>query len=77
MLFELLTSLMYTQTYFTFGMHFFCSRADAKKGQEKSQWNSLLAKVDFTVNTWEVGEALPKLLQLIQFRCVVTLVMPG
>lgn len=45
MLFELLTSLMCTQTYFTFGMHF-SSRADAKKGEEKSLRSSLLAKVD-------------------------------
>lgn len=56
---------------------FFCSRADAKKGQEKSLWSSLLEKVDYSLNTWEVRGTLQKLLQLIQFRCVVTLVMPG
>lgn len=77
MLFELPTSLMCTQTHFTFGMYFFVQRTDANEGQEKSLWCSLLAKVDYTLNTWEVRGALQRLFQLMQFRCVVTLVMPG
>lgn len=44
MLFELLTSLMYAQTYFTFGMHFFCSRADAKKRSGKISVGFLASK---------------------------------
>lgn len=56
---------------------FFCSRADTNKGQGKSLWSSLLAKVDYSLNTWEVRRAAQMLLQLMQFRCVVTLVMPG